>query len=261
MKTVSLSKKQRMLARCAPFNEERVPKHGHAVRSAVFHAKKSDDFLRQLAFDRAVADVALQTPIPPEVAEWLTKETTIAPPKRTWKTFATNPAIVAIGIALLVIAAVFGIRVMERMNDFPGADLARKLLTTASSTRSLMLDPIKTEAGALGDLFYMKHQLNHYDVPPEFADLRTIGARVFDDEESHRIAQIWVAEKRMQLFLFPAERDPKSGKVLEFSGWRYVEQEGWVGVVRQANGVCFMACLHGRERDLSSYLGRQTPPG
>ena len=261
MKNVSLSRKQRILVRCAPFNEERVAQQGHAMRSAVFRAKKSDDFLHQQAFDRAVAVLVEQAPIPAEVAEWLTKETTIAPPKRTWKTFATNPAIVAIAIALLVIGTVFGIRIMERMNDFPGADLARKLLTTASSTRSLMLDPIKTDAGALGDLFYMKHQLNHYDVPPEFAELKTIGARVFDDEESHQVAQIWVTEKRMQFFLFPAERDAKTGKVLEFSGWRYVEQEGWVGVVREANGVCFMACLRGRERDLSSYLGRQTPPG
>ena len=89
-----------------------------------------------------------------------------------------------------------------------------------------MLDPVKTEAGALGDLFYMKHRLNHYDVPPEFADFKTLGCRVFDDEEGHRVAQIWVVEKRMQFFLFPAERDPKSGTVRGFSGWRYVEQEG-----------------------------------
>ncbi len=260
MKTVSLSRKHQVLARCAPFNEERLAKHSHGMRAAVFRAKKGESFQHQQTFDRAVAALVQQVPIPAEVSEWLTKETTIAPPRRTWKTIATNPAIVAIAIALVVIAGIFGIRLMERMNDFPGADLARKLLTTASSTRPVMLDPIKNEAGALGDLFYMKHQLNHYDVPPEFADLQTIGARVFDDEESHHVAQIWVAEKRMQFFLFPAERDPKSGKVLQFTGWRYVDQEGWVGVVHQANGVCFMACLRGRERDLSAYLGRQTPP-
>ena len=86
-----------------------------------------------------------------------------------------------------------------------------------------MLDPIKTDAGALADLFFMKHRLNHYDVPPEFAELKTIGARVFDIEDVHDVAQIWVVEKRMQFFLFPAERDVKSGKVLDFPGWRYVE--------------------------------------
>lgn len=254
MKAPSLSRRQRMLVLCAPFNEQRIT--GRAMRAAVFRAKKSDEFVHQQAFDRAVAELIRQVPVPPEVTEWFTKETTLAPPKRTWKTIATNPAILAIGIAVVVIATVFAFRIAERMNDFPGADTARKLLTTASSSRSIMLDPIKTDAGALGDLFFMKHRLNHYDVPPEFADLKTLGCRVFDDEEGHRVAQIFVVEKRMQFFLFPAERDAKTGAVREFSDWRYVEQEGWSGVVRQKDGVCFMAALRGRERELTPYVSK-----
>jgi hypothetical protein len=257
MKTVSLSRKQKMLTRCAPFNEQRLT--NRAMRSAVFRAKKTDEYVHQQAFDRAVAALVQRAPVPPEVAEWFTKETTVAPPKRTWKTVALNPAVLAIVIALLVIGTIFGIRVIERMNDFPGADTARKLLTTAASTRSIMLDPIKTDAGALADLFFMKHRLSHYDIPPEFADLKTIGVRVFDDEGIHDVAQIWVVEKRMQLFLFPAERDLKNGKVLEFAGWRYVEQEGWVGVVEEKNGVCFMACLRGREKELAPYTAKSAP--
>jgi hypothetical protein len=42
--------------------------------------------------------------------------------------------------------------------------------------------------------------------------------------------------------------------VLTFPGWRYVHQEGWVGAVKQQNGVCFMAVLKGREKDLEPYL-------
>jgi len=103
-------------------------------------------------------------------------------------------------------------------------------------------------------LFFLKHGLEHYDVPAEFADFQTIGCRVFEDDESQRIAQIWVAEKRMQFFLFPAERDAKTGAALQFSGWRYVHQEGWVGAVTERNGVCFMAALRGPEKDLMPYL-------
>lgn len=248
----SLSRRQRMLVLCAPYNEGRITDRG--MRAAVFRVKKADQFNQQQAFDRAVAELVQHAPVPPEVAEWFTKETTVAPSKRTWRTIATNPAIVAVGIALVVIATVFAFRVLERMSDFPGADTARKLLTTASSARSLVLDPVKTDAGALGDLFFMKHRLNHYDVPPEFADLKTLGCRVFDDEEGHQVAQIFVIEKHMQFFLFPAERDPKTGATKDFSGWRYVDQEGWTGVVKQNNGVCFMAALHGREKELTSYL-------
>ena len=167
-----------------------------------------------------------------------------------------NPAILAIGIAVAVIAGVFIFHFLEHRNDFPGAETARKLLTTASSSRSVLLDPVKTDAGALSDLFFMKHRLEHYDVPAEFADLRTIGCRVFDDEDSRRVAQIWVVEKRMQFFLFPAERDAKTGAVREFSGWRYVDQEGWTGVVSERNGICFMAAVRGREKDLAPYIAK-----
>jgi hypothetical protein len=41
---------------------------------------------------------------------------------------------------------------------------------------------------------------------------------------------------------------------LGFPGWRYVHQEGWVGAVTEHNGVCFMAALRGREKDLEPYL-------
>ena len=117
----------------------------------------------------------------------------------------------------------------------------------ATSTRSVLLDPLKTDAGALSDLFFMKHRLEHYDVPAEFAEFKTLGTRVFDDEEVRRVAQIWVVEKRIQFFLFPAEPD-KEGKITDFSDWRFVELEGWTGAVTQRNGVCFMAAIRGSEK-------------
>jgi len=193
-------------------------------------------------------------PIPPETAEWFLSKDLISNSRRTWKKMARNPAVLAIGIALIVIAGVLVFQFVGRLNDFPGSTTARKLLTIAGSTRSVLLDPVSTDAGTLSDLFFLKHGLEHYDVPAEFADFRTLGCRVFEDDESQRIAQIWVAERRMQFFLFPAERNTKTGAVLRFPGWRYVRQEGWVGAVTERNGVCFMAALRGREKDLAPYI-------
>ena len=65
------------------------------------------------------------------------------------------------------------------------------------------------------------------------------------------------SEKRMQFFLFPAEKDPKDGSVTDFSDWRFVTLEGWTGAVQQRNGVCFMAALRGREKDLAPYLEKK----
>jgi len=254
MKTPGLSRRQRALANCAPINEERIS--DRSMRAAVFRARSSSEFENQQSFDRALATLVRAIPIPPETAEWFSDKDLIAPSKWTWKKAGRNPVVLAIGIALMVIAGVFVFQFVGRLNDFPGSGTARKLLSIAGSTRSVVLDPVNADAGALSDLFFLKHGLEHYDAPAEFADFRTIGCRVFEDDESQRIAQIWVVEKRMQFFLFPAERNVKTGVVLNFQGWRYVHQEGWVGAVTERSGVCFMVALRGREKDLEPYLAK-----
>ena len=223
------------------------------MRAVMLRAGKSSEFVNQQNFDRAVAALVRTIPIPPETAEWFSTDL-VSPSKWTWKKTVRNPAVLAIGLALIVIAGVLVFQFVARLNDFPGSATARKLLAIAGSTRSVLLDPVNADAGTLSDLFFMKHGLEHYDVPPEFADFRAFGCRVFEDDESQRIAQIWVAEKRMQFFLFPAERNAKTGAVLKFPGWRYVHQENWIGAVTQRNGVCFMAALRGREKDLTPYI-------
>jgi hypothetical protein len=237
---------------CVPIHEEHVD--DRALRSAIHHAKKSEAYLIQQNFDKAVAALVQAIPIPKEISEWVPTETFIAPTRRPWKRYVQNPAFLATGIAVLVIAIVAIFQLVDRLNRFPGQSTALRLLTTASSNKSMMLDPVKTDAGALGDFLFMKHRLAHYDVPEEFADLKTLGCRVFDDEEGQRVAQVWIVEKRMQFFMFPAERDVKTGAAKHFNGWRFIEQERWAGVVKESNGVCFMAALRGYEKDLAPYV-------
>ena len=249
-----LLRRQRAFLSCAPISHDRPA--DHSMRAAVARANDSQEFLNQQNFDRAVAELVRLIPIPPETAEWFSEKDLAVGSTWTWRKIARNPAVLAISIAVVVIAGVSVFQVLSRLSDFPGSATARKLLTVAASTRPVMLDPVSTEAGTLSDLFFMKHGLEHYDIPAEFADFRTIGCRVFEDEESRRIAQIWLAEKRLQLFLFPAERNTKTGAVLGFPGWRYVHQEGWVGAVTERSGVCFMAALRGDEKDLGPYIAK-----
>jgi len=248
--------RQRALLNCAPISHDRST--DRSMRAAIARADDSEEFRNQQNFDQAIADLVRLIPIPPETAEWFSEKDLAVGPKWTWRKMVRNPAVLAISIAVVVIAGVSVFQVLSRLNDFPGSATARKLLTVAASTRPVMLDPVSTEAGTLSDLFFMKHGLEHYDVPDEFADFQTIGCRVFEDEESRRIAQIWLAEKRLQLFLFPAERNPKTGAVLSIRGWRYVRQEGWVGAVTERSGVCFMAALRGSEKELAPYISKTT---
>lgn len=245
------------LARCAPITEK--PGTDRAMRIAIQQArqgKKAALFAQQQAFDSAVAKLVCAIPVDAQVEEWFAQESLVPSVRRRWRKILLNPAVLAIVLAIAVIGGVFAYRVLEHMHDFPGADRARRLLSVASSTRSVLLDPLQTDAGALSDLYFMKHRLEHYDIPAEFADFRTLGTRVFDDDEVRGVAQIWVVEKRMQFFLFPAEKDPKDGTVTDFSDWRFVELEGWTGAVQQRNGVCFMVAIRGQEKDLAPYLGK-----
>src|SRR5215472_9323294 len=252
MRMLSLMRRQRSLLTCAPISADRSA--DRSMRSAISRSDGSVQFVNQQNFDRAVAEVVRLIPIPAESAEWFSEKDLVPVSRWTWKRTLRNPAVLAISIAVAVIAGVFVFNFLGRLGDFPGSATARKLLTVAASTRSVMLDPVSAEAGTLSDLFFMKHGLEHYDVPAEFADFGTIGCRVFEDDESRRIAQIWVAEKRMQFFLFPAERDSKTGAVLRFPGWRYIHQEGWTGAVTEHSGVCFMAAVRGGDKDLGPYL-------
>jgi hypothetical protein len=243
------------LARCAPITEK--PGTDRAMRVAIQRArrgKKAAPFGRQQAFDGAIANLVGAIPVDAQIAEWFANESLVPSVRRSWKKILLNPAVLAIGLAIIVIGGVFAHRIHQRLHDFPEGDKARRLLSVAASTRSVLLDPLKTEAGALSDLFFMKYRLEHYDIPAEFADFRTLGSRVFDDEEVRGVAQIWIVEKRMQLFLFPAEKSPTDGSVTDFSDWRFVELEGWTGAVQQRNGVCFMAAIRGGEKDLAPYL-------
>src|ERR1044072_4871557 len=255
MTTLRLLRRRRALLNCAPISRDHLA--DRSMRAAVSREDGSDEFMDQQNFDRAVAELVRLIPIPPESTEWFLEKEAIRVPKWTWRRIVLNPAVLAISIAVVVIAGGFAFHLVNRLNDFPGSATARKLLTVAGSTRSVMLDPVSAEAGTLSDLFFMKHGLEHYDVPDEFADFDTIGCRVFEDDESRRIAQIWVSEKRMQFFLFPAERDSKTGTVLRFPGWRYVHQEGWTGAVTEHSGVCFMAAIRGGDKDLAPYV---SPP-
>jgi hypothetical protein len=249
--------KSDLLLGCAPITEK--PGMDRAMRVAinrVRQAKGAATFGRQQAFDKAIAKLVRDIPVDEQLAEWFAHEKMIPVVRRGWKKFVRNPVVIAMAIALLVIGGVIAYRVHEHLHDFPGADKARRLLTVAASNRSVLLDPLQTEAGTLSDLYFMKHRLEHYDVPPEFADFKVLGTRVFDDDEVRRVAQIWAKEKRIQFFLFPAEPD-KDGKINDFSDWRIVEQEGWTGVVTQRNGVCFMAAMRGGDKILSDYLAKK----
>ena len=260
MSVFRLSKRERTLARIAPISEG--ASTDRRMRVAVLRARRKTGMPRQFdlqqAFDKAIAGLVKDIPVSAEIAEWFRNEKLIPQSKRSWRKMVRNPAVLSVGLAVLVITGVVVLTLMQRMKEFPGSGTARKMLTIAASMRGVSLDPVEAEAGSLGDFLFMKFRLEHYDVPPEFGNLRTAAYRLFDDDEGHRVVQITVPDRRMQLFLFPAARNPKDKRPMEFSGWRFVEHEGWTGAVQVKSGVIFMAALRGEQKDLAPYLAKDS---
>ena len=252
-----LSRRKRDLLECAPISD--TPPSDRAMRSALETARTIPEAAASLSaqhrFDVALADLVRQIEIPKDAAEWFVNAALIKGVKRSWKKTARHPAILATVLAVLVLAGIAVFLLVEHLQEFPGSATAKKMLIVASNASHLQFDQVNTDAINLGDYFFIKFQLEHFDIPMQFADLRAREARVFDDEDGERVAQVVLAESGMQFFIYQAEKEDPVGRPTPSAlTWRYVEAEGWTGAVTERDGVCFMIAMHGSERELRSYL-------
>ena len=256
-----LSRKKRALLECAPIDD--APPNDRAMRSALESARTIPEAAASLTtqqqFDQALARLVARIDIPKAAEEWFVNVALIKGVKRSWKKTARHPAILATALAVLVMAGVSVFFFMERLQEFPGSAIAKNMLVVASNLRGTDLEPLNTDAINIGDYFFMKFQLEHFDVPMAFADLRATGARVFDDPDGHRVAQVALAESGLQFFFYKAEttadsRGPEKGQVQAPARWRFVENEGWTGAVEERDGVCFLIAMRGTKEDLEPYL-------
>jgi hypothetical protein len=252
-----LSRRKSDLIECAPIGDTRPG--DRAMRSALESARTIPEaaasLTEQQRFDQALAKLVSAITIPREVEQWSANAALLKGAKRSWKKTAGHPAILATALAILVMAGIGVFFFVERLQEFSGSATAKNMLVVASNSRRAQFDPLNTDAINLGDYFFMKFQLEHFDVPMRFADFRASGARVFEDEDGHRVAQVLLAESGVQFFLYPSEKagtgaSPAPGP----SVWRYVTSEGWAGAVEDRDGVCFMIAMRGSEEELRSYL-------
>ena len=197
-----LSRRKRDLVEVAPISD--APPSDRAMRSALESARTIPEAAASLTaqqrFDQALAKLAQQIAIPKEVEEWFVNAALLKGQKRSWKKTATHPAILATVLAVLVMAGTGVYFFLEHLHEFPGAATAKKMLVVASTSRRSDFEKINTDAINLGDYFFMKFQLEHFDVPMRFADFRASGARVFEDEDGHRVAQVAAGGKRGAIF-------------------------------------------------------------
>jgi hypothetical protein len=157
----------------------------------------------------------------------------------------------AVGVGLVATVCMVIFLISDRMNTFEGADRISELLESANSLTGDEFEAVETKAGDLQDWFFLKHGLEHYAVPKQFANVMTVGCRVFKFDGA-TVAQIMaVSDKEILLYMFPSN---ELGIKIRKGKWEIVEDEKWVGGATGINDTCFLVAFKGNKDEMKDYL-------
>jgi hypothetical protein len=157
----------------------------------------------------------------------------------------------AVGVGLVATVCMVIFLISDRLNSFEGADRISELLDSANDLTGDEFEAVETKAGDLQDWFFLKHGLEHYAVPKQFANIKTVGCRVFKFNGA-TVAQIMaVADKEILLYMFPSN---ELGIKIRKGKWEIVEDERWVGGVSGINNTCFLVAFQGNKDEMKEFL-------
>jgi hypothetical protein len=157
----------------------------------------------------------------------------------------------AVGVGLIATVCMVIFLISDRMNSFEGADRISDLLESANNLTGDEFEAVETNASNLQDWFFLKHGLEHYAVPKQFANIKTVGCRVFKFDGA-TVAQIMaVTDKEVLLYMFPS-RD--LGIKIRKGKWEIVEDDKWVGGVTGIDNTCFLVAFKGSKDEMKEFL-------
>ncbi len=157
----------------------------------------------------------------------------------------------AVGVGLVATLCMVIFLISDRLNSFEGADRISELLESANALTGDEFEAVETRAGDLQDWFFLKHGLEHYAVPKQFANVKTVGCRVFKFDGA-TVAQIMaVTDKEMLLYIFPSH---DLGIRIRKGKWEIVEDDKWVGGATGINDSCFLVAFKGSKDEMKDFL-------
>jgi len=243
------------------------------LQKALRHAEQDNalkrEFQQQTEFDDRMINLVESLPLPEGLLDRM-KSLEAEPARRRldWRAALKQPPVLAGLIGLVVMVGILIYFWMDRMQNFPGREALFRMLSTTQEMSGVELDPLITEAGKVGDWFLLKYGLEDFNVPPEFAAMKTVGSRIFK-QDNFPVAQIAVERDRdlgpfpesgLLFFIFRAD---DFGVKLPSNRWYVFTQEDWVAAVRAEDKTCFMVAVRGTREQMDEFLKqlpKQTPP-
>ena len=162
----------------------------------------------------------------------------------------------AVGVGLVATVCMIIFLISDRLNSFEGADRISELLESANNLTGDEFEAVETKAGDLQDWFFLKHGLEHYAVPKQFANINTVGCRVFTFDGAAVGQVMAVTDKEILLYMFPS-RD--LGIKIRKGKWEIVEDENWVGGATGIDDTCFLVAFKGNKDEMKDFLSNVTP--
>jgi hypothetical protein len=159
----------------------------------------------------------------------------------------------AVGVGLVATIGMVIFLISDRLNSFEGSDHISELLESANSLTGDEFEAVETRAADLQDWFFLKHGLEHCAVPKQFADVKTVGCRVFKFDGAD-VAQIMaVTDKELLFYMF----QPKDlGIKIRKGKWEIVEADNWVGAATGLNDICFLVAFKGNKDEMKEFLSK-----
>lgn len=161
--------------------------------------------------------------------------------------------LLAVGVGLIATICMVVFLISDRMNSFDGADRVIELLNAANNVTGDEFEAVETKAGDLEDWFFLKHGLEHYAVPKQFANMKTVGCRAFKFNGA-TVAQIMaVGDKEVLFYMFPSD---DLGIKVPSGKWEIIEDDSWVGAVTGVNETCFLVAFKGNIDEMKEFLSK-----
>lgn len=224
-----------------------------ALKYAARNAALGTEFQNQLAFDRAVAAKLESLPLAPEAAEVLAEVARRLESRRPRRFSFRDPAMLAAGLAFLILVGVLGWIFVGQGGTFAGMQEIGEMVELGDRAGADRFTELETPAGALPDWFVMQN-FDGFAVPPGFEAAPVVGVRQFKFEELP-VAVAAVASPRAMFYVFEAQ---PLGISIPLGRWRfgsYGPKGQNAFAVCQLGPMAFVVALRdGGEAELKSYL-------
>ena len=210
-------------------------------------------FELQRAFDAPLAAGVQALPLPDDFQTTVDDGMRLAGQDgvNSWRAMLRQPALWAVLLALAFLAAWGGWAVYERAMGFPGDENVRQLVNLALKARLSKLEPLDTEAGKLGDLLFLRHNLADYDVPDAFAHEMATGYRVFKKDDDF-ITEVQTRGDNLIFLVFRA--DAQGVKISGKDTWKHLDGEGWIAAATVYRHLCFVVVSRGDGTEIDAHL-------